>query len=61
MAPSPEKDGLDLEHYREYLHMLARLQIADRLRGKLNLSGVVQQILISVAAGTSKLGQGWQT
>ena len=57
MAPSPEKDGLDLEHYRAYLHMLARLQIAERLRGKLDLSGVVQQTLLEGHQAQNKLRQ----
>lgn len=46
MDQPSKKDGLDLERYREYLRTLARLQIAERFRGKLDLSGVVQQTLL---------------
>jgi RNA polymerase sigma-70 factor (ECF subfamily) len=46
MQQSSGSDGLDLEHYREYLRTLGRLQITDRLRSKVDLSGVVQQTLL---------------
>lgn len=36
----------DLEAYREYLGLLGRLQLTDRLAGKVDVSGVVQTTLL---------------
>ena len=46
MAHDSDENGRELERFREYLCLLARLQLDSRLQGKVDVSGVVQQTLL---------------
>jgi RNA polymerase sigma-70 factor (ECF subfamily) len=46
MASPVHDRGAELERFRAYLNVLARLGLDPRLRGKVDLSGVVQETLL---------------
>ena len=55
MDPTASAQALELERFREFLSLLARLQIGPRLQGKVDLSGVVQQTLLEAHQALDQL------
>ena len=46
MTSDPERPGVDLEKYRDYLRLLARMEMDPRVQAKLDPSDLVQQTLL---------------
>ena len=56
MTITADKHARRLERFRAYLNLLARLHLDPRLRGKIDLSGVVQQTLLEAHQELTRAG-----
>src|ERR1700756_2640801 len=52
--PAVSMSAVDLERFRAYLGLLARLEVSHALRDKVDLSGVVQQTLWEAHQGLNE-------
>jgi len=57
MSATPAGAGRELERFRHYLTLLARMQLDPSLQGKVDLSGVVQQTLLEAHQAWEQLRQ----
>jgi hypothetical protein len=55
MADDPHAPGRTWQRYRDYLHLLARLQFPAKLRDKLDASDVIQQTLLEAHQAGARL------
>ena len=53
--PDPMPDDFDLDRFRGYLHLLARLSLRDRATGPLDPSDVVQQTMLEAHRNRGRL------
>src|SRR5262249_23525965 len=55
MTGNPTEQGENWDRFREFLSLLARVQCGARWKGKLDLSGIVQQTLLEAFRAGEKL------
>jgi RNA polymerase sigma-70 factor (ECF subfamily) len=55
MDSTARRPDQDLERFRDYLALLARMQTGSRFRGKVDLSGVVQHTLLEAYQARTRL------